>query len=298
MSAFKGRTSATTAANQDDELLNLDIQAALFPSGPPSDRDTFSPAAFKNLQMTAMGLLQRYQTAYQQRTIALKDAKAEHETESESKVEADMRAHHLKLQLEEMARKATEQESIMQALMEELNKEKKLRMEEGQARSKGDATPDGSTTSEDMGVEEDQRTKWRKSGESFDTDVDSTEAASVFSRSRSPTIAASVSDVSTNDGPISQPKSATLEPVTPQKSPQQPMNALQKLLRGMSNDGSKSNASQGGVDVCRNCQGYDASMAWDTVHLLQDENRGLKQRVGELEVAVEGALDAVNGLVL
>src|SRR6478609_4076974 len=135
-----------------------------------------------------------------------------------------MRAHHLKLQLEEMARKATEQESIMQALMEELNKEKKLRMEERQARSKGDATPDGSTTSEDMGVEEDQRTKWRKSGESFDTDVDSTEAASVFSRSRSPTIAASESDVSTNDGPISQPKPVTLEPVTPQKSPQQPMN--------------------------------------------------------------------------
>jgi hypothetical protein len=32
--------------------------------------------------------------------------------------------------------------------------------------------------------------------------------------------------------------------------------------------------------------------------LLQDENRGLKQRVGDLETAVEGALDAVNGLVL
>jgi hypothetical protein len=32
--------------------------------------------------------------------------------------------------------------------------------------------------------------------------------------------------------------------------------------------------------------------------LLRDENRHLKTRVGELEVAVEGALDLVNGLGL
>jgi hypothetical protein len=37
-------------------------------------------------------------------------------------------------------------------------------------------------------------------------------------------------------------------------------------------------------------------MAWDTVGLLRDENRGLKRRVEELETGVGAALDLVNGL--
>jgi hypothetical protein len=66
------------------------------------------------------------------------------------------------------------------------------------------------------------------------------------------------------------------------------MNAFQKILKGIS----------GEEAGCRNCKGQDASVAWDTVGLLRDENRHLKTRVGELEVAVEGALDLVNGLGL
>ena len=47
---------------------------------------------------------------------------------------------------------------------------------------------------------------------------------------------------------------------------------------------------------CRNCQGKEASVAWDTVGLLRAENRGLKDRVGALESAVEGALDMCAGM--
>jgi len=50
------------------------------------------------------------------------------------------------------------------------------------------------------------------------------------------------------------------------------------------------------VYSCRNCEGQDASAAWNTVSLLRDENKGLKRRVGELESAVEEVLDAVNGV--
>jgi hypothetical protein len=32
------------------------------------------------------------------------------------------------------------------------------------------------------------------------------------------------------------------------------------------------------------------------VSLLKDENKGLKERVSELETAVEGAIDVVNGV--
>ena len=51
-----------------------------------------------------------------------------------------------------------------------------------------------------------------------------------------------------------------------------------------------------GDSGCKNCRGRDASVAWDAVGLLRMENRGLKDRVGTLEGAVEGALDLCGGL--
>jgi hypothetical protein len=52
------------------------------------------------------------------------------------------------------------------------------------------------------------------------------------------------------------------------------------------------------ADGCRNCRGKEASAAWDAFGLLRAENRGLKNRVGDLENAVDGALDLVAGLRL
>lgn len=69
------------------------------------------------------------------------------------------------------------------------------------------------------------------------------------------------------------------------------MNALQKMFKGIAGDVEE-------VNGCRNCQGRDASAAWETVSLLRDENKYLKQRLGQLEVAIEGALNTVNGLGL
>jgi hypothetical protein len=37
-------------------------------------------------------------------------------------------------------------------------------------------------------------------------------------------------------------------------------------------------------------------VAWDTVSLLRAENRGLKERVGSLEGAVETALDLCSNM--
>lgn len=71
------------------------------------------------------------------------------------------------------------------------------------------------------------------------------------------------------------------------------MTAFRKLMKGISGE-----ADIRTVTECSNCQGQDASMAWDTASLMRDENRGLKDRVTELESALEGALDVVNGLGL
>lgn len=310
-SVFKGAAPTTpVAVPHDDELMNLDIESSLFPNGPGSQ--AFSPAAYKNLQQTATGLLQRYQSAYQQRTIAYHELKAERGAQDEEKEEAETKMHHLKMQLEDMARKAADQEAAMQSLMEELNREKKLRSEEHHhLRGANLLSPsEGSSVSEDLGAEEDQQRRlWRRSlgtvrsEAGFDTDDESIEEASVFSRSRSPTIATTITDISPTEPPTPHLKTPSLiasraprlPPPTTIPAPKPQMNTFQKLFKGISGDASNHVKV---VSSCQNCEGQHASVAWDTVSLLKDENRGLKDRVGELETAVEGALDVANGIML
>ncbi|OAQ67972.1 hypothetical protein VFPPC_04289 [Pochonia chlamydosporia 170] len=305
-STLKGLASSPVSVPKDDELMNLDIDAALFPGGPPSDSEPFSPAAFKNLQMNATGLLRKFQAAYQDKAIACQELRAERDAQEDEKIEVQTRTAHLKMQLEGMAQKAAETEAMMQALMEELNREKRLRAEEKSARDNGVMSSGMSTISEDLGVEDDQRKKYRrrssgttKSDEAgFDTDDESIDEVSVFSRSRSPTLGASISDAnseipSQSSATTPNPKPAMLEPPRPTRQSQPQMSAFQKLFKGISGESERM-----GVQTCQNCKGQDASVAWDTVGLLRDENRGLKQRVGVLESAVEDCLDAVMGVNL
>lgn len=307
--------SPTSPVMDEDELLSMNVEAALFPRGPPTERDTFSPSAFKNLQANATGLLLKMQGAYRQRAAALRDVAAEREAQRDELEEAETRAAHLKMQLEGMARKAADHERDMKSLMEDLIAEKRARAEERErmmAREKGLAVTtmlpsEGSTVSEDLGVDEhhqQRRQGWRKSADTMksdasydDTDDDSVEVESVFSRSRSPTSAPSAYEGSVVDGPTSRPKAATTTLSPPKaRGAQQPMTTFQKLMKNISGEPLREGDEYVGGAGCRNCKGQDASAAWDTVSLLRDENRALKQRVGQLEVAVEGALDMVNGI--
>jgi hypothetical protein len=180
---------------------------------------------------------------------------------------------------------------------------------------------------EDLGVEEERRRRRRRkhrkswksggagsgSGEEEEEDVDdededeSAESESVFSRCRSPALAsahaaggplsdgtASVMGMRVDGGGTPNARGTALSGsanATPKQKSGQQMSAFQKILKGISGE-----SAEGGG--CANCKGQDASVAWDTVGLLRDENRHLKRRVGELEVAVEGALDLVNGIGL
>lgn len=279
----------------DDELSNLDISSALFPPNSPSDRDAFSPAAFKNLQTNAVGLLSRFQTAYRSKAAALRDLEMDRAAQRDELEEAVTRAAHLKMQLEDMAHRAAEQEEAMKQLMDELMAEKHAREEERLVR--GRAAVAGSMVSEDLGVDEEQSVRrWRKSGGtegSYDETDEESVDESVFSRSRSPTTPGIAGDGS-GDLPMGLMVRGSGTVVVRQQqrtSSQMPMTAIQKLFKGVVGDVE-------GVDGCRNCKGKDASVAWDTVSVLRDENKHLKQRVGQLEVAVEGALDMVNGLGL
>ncbi|PTB41363.1 uncharacterized protein TrAFT101_010024 [Trichoderma asperellum] len=298
MPAIKALAPAPVVVPQNDELIGLNIETSLFPKGNPPDGQTFSPAAFMNLQQTATGLLKKYQTAYKRQATTIQEMIAEKEAIDDEKAEADTRTRHLKMQLEGMAQKLAETESEMQTLMEELNKEKRLRMEERAAARDKFLTPSEGSISEDLCVEEDQQRRrgWRRSGEtsktdfSFETDEDSVEAASIFSRPRSPTNTALsiISDVEGPAPPGPPSRTSTFGANRPVRNSQPPqLTTFQKLFKI---DPDRD------IKGCRNCQGQDASIAWDTVGLLKAENKTLKERVSELEEAVEEVLDVVNGV--
>ena len=328
MSAISSRFNQGNNASNgplDDELCDLDVEVALFPpTSPLGDRDAFSPAAFKNLQANAVGLLTRMQTAYREQTVAMREMQAERAAQRDEFEEAETRVQHLKMQLEGMARKAQEQEQIMRQLMDELSSEKRARAEDERrfmAAAAGDKSPvimseGGSMVSEDLGVDEDrlrlrlQKRNWRKSSGSMgnglvdDTDEESAESESVFSRCRSPPPLSPLGNEvhgNYNNTLIEHARNASS--LAPPRQQQQRsrggcgsggVSALQKIIRGISGE----NDSTETTTDCDNCKGQEATVAWDTVSLLRDENKHLKQRVGQLEVAVEGALDLVNGIGL
>ncbi|KAI1268554.1 hypothetical protein F5Y18DRAFT_234483 [Xylariaceae sp. FL1019] len=303
VSAFTSRMSSQpqTPVRTGDNLYDLDVEAALF-STSPSDRDTFSPAAYKNLQTNAVGLLRRMQMAYRERTNILQEVQAEHEAQKEEVEETELRIRHYKNQLEKMAAKASEQEKAMQLLVAEVQAEKRARREE---RARADKFLRLNETSEDLGAEEkEKRNRWReshgtvKSDTSMDTDGDgeSAESESIFSRCRSPTAMTIATENETVD---TRPPSAmdvhVSKQTTPRPKPAPQFTTLQRLVKGISAVKEES-ADESGASTCRNCQGRDSSIAWDTVSLLRDENTVLKSRVASLEIAVEGALDVVNGV--
>ena len=261
-----------------DELLDMDVSAALFPNEPPNP---FSPASFKNLQQQAEGLLSRLQTAYKERTIALREMTAEKETVAEESEGAVTRARHLKMQLDDMTTKFAEQDQAMMDLVEELAQEKQARREDEEVRKKTIRVV-GDITSPSSGHSSLSRSN-TVSDSGFESEDDSS-ADSVFSRrngAQSPIL--SISSAST-----SSPDAYRTHDFHVPASAAQP--ALLRLPQGQP-------AAKGTlVHSCTNCEGVRASEAWSVVSILKEENQGLKNRVGELEGALDGCLDVVGRL--
>lgn len=271
--------STTLPDELNDELLEMDVGAALFPSEPPNP---FSPASFKNLQQQAEGLLSRLQTAYKERTIALRDMMAEKETVTEESESVETRARHLKIQLDGMTAKFAEQDEAMMNLVDELAQEKQARREDEEAR-KRTIQVIGDVTSPSIGRGSLSRSN-TVSDSGFESEDDSS-ADSVFSRrngAQSPIL--SVSSASTANSPDIY---RTHEFQAPASTAQL---ALLRLPQGQP-------AAKGlSVHSCANCEGVRGSEAWNVVSILKEENEALKHRVGELEGALDGCLDVVGRL--
>ena len=297
-SFFTGKPSSVktpSATDPADAFLDLDINAALFPSGPA---DSFSPASFKNHMQHAEGLLSRLQAAYRERTISLREMQAEKETQVEEREGAETRSKHLKIQLDDMSAKLAEQDTAMMDLVEQLANEKRLRREEENARKRSVrlVKPSGiaalTPITSDAGTGHDNQSNRMSSASTTDCDSeDESSAESLFSKKHSSSPRMSLSSVSTTSSPetyqgpevssIAIAQTARLRHGQPTLVKSQRQSSL----------GAASPAWN-----CANYQGGNASEAWTVVSVLQEENKCLKDRVEHMEQALEGCLDVVNRL--
>ncbi|KAI4128923.1 MAG: hypothetical protein LQ347_003979 [Umbilicaria vellea] len=311
---FKPKAPATqplqSLAPPDDEFLTLDISAALFPEGPliPS-----SPNSFQTLLQNAESVLQRLQTAYKQRTTSLHDLTASYSAQTEELSEAETRARHLKQQLNNITLRVAEQDAAMMNLVDELAREKQLRREEEEARKRSVKLVKREPVEGDNNSVEEEGGKFERYGNrssvASDSGFESEDegfACSIFSASPNaydavtsacPSLSSASSGTSAE---IHQAEFLTITPARPRPAmPPQRTSMFQKVL-GMNGASSRGLPMQGHDESlrtgCTNCQGVKASEAWNVVGILKEENKGLKDRVCNLESAVEGCLEMVGGI--
>ncbi|KAH7074540.1 hypothetical protein BKA63DRAFT_513233 [Paraphoma chrysanthemicola] len=268
--------------NPDDELLNLNIAQSLFPHGPT---DPLAPASFNDLLANAEALLVRYQTAYRQMSTALVDARSEQSAQEDELDEADTRNRHLKMQLETMAARANEQDEQTRQLMEDLAFERRARQEDEAARKRSLSLVQTQAPCEHAACPASPRRRNRISNS--DISVDSgfeseaeTDAASVFSRN------------------CMSPTGTEISSVHEHEHDATPKNRKPQAIERRS---TYDKVREGPVDLtkggwgCANCEGGAQSGVWGRLAKEREENRTLRHRVEQLEDAVEGALNVVDG---
>ncbi|KAL4769905.1 hypothetical protein BDW60DRAFT_193641 [Aspergillus nidulans var. acristatus] len=289
----------------DDEFLNLDIGAALFP---PSSNNLSDQEAFSALRDNAENVIKRLQAAYKQRTFALLEALSVKTEKQEELEETKTRIGHLKIQLDGMAEKVLRQDKAMKAMAEELEQERQLRRKEEEARRsvmlvKSSADVESAS---DIAVEL-HAPKWnlkRQSNSTIPSDSgfesgDESQAESVFSRregleSPPSTITASPNvSQTTLPAPPSATVQASQRESKPLPAPPVRESAYNRVIKGLASSGITS-AWTGNSSKCRICYGVPSSEAWSVMGVLKEENKGLKTRLGELEMVIDDCLSLVG----
>lgn len=254
------RKATTSQAKADpDELVHMDIREALLPDGTAVE---ITPATYKKLQLSAEALLRRFQASYAENLGALRQITSEKHIQNDDFDAAQTRNEHLKLQLLEMAEKASEQERIIASLKTQL------------------AEPQPSVrmiTENDQYASRSHRHRTRvsdvsTSDESF-VDSEMSSAISIFSDVES------ISTPPSSVAPSPRMKHTILH--NPRIMHEPPIQAQRTPLL---------------VSECQNCHNVSASEAWDVVEMMKMENTCLKERIGELETANDAALDILSTL--
>lgn len=266
----------------DDEMLNLDINTALFPETGylPSEE------ALVALQRNAEKLVRQIHGAYRLRTFALHEALAERASQRDQIEESKTRVESVRSQLDGMADRSLEQDRTVKALQEELRVERQrntqLRnpagLEDEDSQKQFRKRLSGTTCASDSGFE--------SGDESVADSTISRTTSGVFSPPRTPAPEMlpvprlSVSHSRPQDG---HSRSNSLKPTT-----------YDRMMKGLYST-KVGNSLLGSMSRCSNCHGTNASDAWNIIEILKEENRGLKTRITELEAAVEDCISLVGG---
>ena len=286
----------------DDELLNLDINAALFP---PGSSDLDDQEAFDSLRNNADAIIRRLQAAYKQRTFALHEAMADKNEKQEELEETKTRVGHLKNQLDGVAEQVLQQDKAMKVMADELEQEKQLRQRDDEAdhhsimlaRSSEDEANDlgSDLKTPQMNLKRASTCTLDSGFESGDESI----ADSVFSRDGigSPASTITVPSTCPSHITLSPPTSNPMTP-PPKESkslaaPPVRQSAYDRVIKGLSSTG-LANSLKGNPSKCTICYGVPASEAWSVLGVLRDENKGLKKRLGELETVVDDCLGVLG----
>lgn len=296
-------------APADDELLNLDIDAAL--SLPNSDVD--SEYALDTLREQAGTVLREMQEAYKERTFAMHQALAAKNEKQEELEETRARADHLRMQLDGMAAKVLDQEKAMKAMAEELEQERRMRQQEehrSRSRTMRAIPPDEEIPS--LVLQTPHRGGKRASHGTLTSDSgfesgDESVADSVFSHKEgieSPTSTLTAPSPNLSQVVLSNPTVTPTPNTTIQKnlvnvtSTPTPTrsSAYDRVIKGLASTrlGSSFVGNTGNANQCNICHGVPASEAWSVMGVLKDENRGLKTRLGELELVIDDCIGLVG----
>lgn len=263
--------AAPPSARQHDELVSIDINSSLFPHGPV---DPLSPHAFNDLLLNATNLLQRMQTAYKEKVDYIASFQPELDAQREEFEESETRARHLKMQLEDMSRKAQEQDIAMQELATQLAMEK-IKAQEAQEAARRSIRVVRMSLNEQEGDAEEETSKRRKRGSAgsqasdsgFESDIEYAE--SVMSGT-------------------SSPPAMTLTPAYEGHEWHIRNTAFQSNERpAISRQSSSATAFSG------KRPGSEGA-AWATVESLRGENDQLRRQIEDMQRTLQGCIDFVN----
>ena len=273
-------TAPSRILEEQDELLALNINTALFLHGPAAP---LSPHAFNDLLLNATALLTRMQTAYKEKVEYIASIQPEIDAQREEVEEAETRAQHLKFQLEELSRKSEEQNQAMREMAAMLAEEK-MKNAEGRnvrlvRRGSAEETEDEVTP---------RRAKRSSGGSGSDSGFES--------------------DVDYADSIVSGGRETPSMVLTPAYDGQEWDLGTSSLgYHGLRNDRSAVQISRtnmrdlSGTTIFSTRRagsgGSGDGVAWDTVDALRGENRDLKRRVEGMEREMQGVIDLVGASI-
>ena len=301
----------STVEDPNDELLNLNVQDALFPHGPA---DPLDPTSFNDLLFNAESLIHRLQTAYRAERKHFENFMAERSVQDDEVEEAKVRARHLKLQLDDMAAKASEQDATARALGEELAREKLRREEEEDARKRSVMIVQNANNSYRLNT---RMEKLAQRGtvavnvndtndEDDDSDAESL-VESVFShgdRAISPvrSVTTTCSEVESPNQTVQLEYPARSLQIRP--SPMQKQSTFERVLEeisGKKNDnhhhltpGAFKGLGVLNENAFTNLNDNERRRLYASIDELEEDNSSLRARVAQLESAVDSCLSLVH----